>query len=381
MPVYETSAYEFDSSEDIELAFRGEKPAHAYSRVSNPTVSELENRLANLAGAASCLCMSSGMAAVSSVFLDLCRQGDSIVSSPYLFGNTLGLFENTLIPFGVDVRYAQMDDLSDLESQIDRTTRAIFLENISNPLLKVFDIRSIAELARKKGVLLIVDNTLLTPYLFSSLEAGVDIEILSNTKSISGGGTGIGGAVLAFDQGKWDLIKVQNGGEYIKKLRKDTFRNLGSCLSPFSASMQLLGLETLALRVDRSCENALKLYDFLREQPGVVSVHYPGASDSRYYSLLRDQYKGRSGGLLLFEMESKKRCYEFMNRLQMIKRATNFCDNKSLIIHPVSTIFCDYTYEQCAAMGITDGMLRLSVGIEDVEDLKEDLMRGFVSMN
>jgi len=375
MPVYETSAYEFASSEDIEMAFRGEKPAHAYSRVSNPTVAELENRLADLAGAASCLCMSSGMAAVSAVFLDLCRQGDSIVSSPYLFGNTLGLFENTLRPFGVDVRYTGMDDLTDLESRIDSTTRAIFLENISNPLLKVFDIRSIAEVARRKNVLLIIDNTLLTPYLFSSLEAGADIEVLSNTKSISGGGTGIGGAVLAYDQGKWENFSIRNGLEYIKNLRKDTFRNLGSCLSPGSASLQLLGLETLALRVDRSCENALMLHDFLKTKTGIVSVHYPGAPENKYYPLLKNQYRGRSGGLLLFEMENRQKCFEFMNRLEIIRRATNFCDNKSLIIHPASTIFCDYTPEQCTEMGISDGMLRLSVGIEDIEDLKEDLLR------
>ncbi len=375
MPVYDSSAFEFASSEDIESAFTGEKPAHAYSRVSNPTVAELENRLADLAGAESCLCMSSGMAAVSAVFLDLCRQGDSIVSSSYLFGNTLGLFENTLRPFGVDVRFADMENLSDLESKIDATTRALFLENISNPQLMVFDIRAIAEIARKHGVLLIIDNTLLTPYLFSSKEAGADIEILSSTKAISGGGTGLGGAVLAYDQGRWGKLGLQGGPDYIKNLRKNTYRNLGSCLSPAAASMQLLGLETLALRVDRSCENALMIHDFLKDQPGIVSVHYPGAPGNRYYPLLQEQYRGRSGSLLLFEMESRERCFGFMNRLQIIKRATNFCDNKSLIIHPASTIFCDYTPRQCADMGITEGMIRLSAGIEDIEDLKEDLQR------
>ena len=381
MPVYETSAYEFESSQDIEKAFNGQKPAHAYSRVSNPTVAELEDRLADLAEASGCLCVSSGMAAVSAVFLDLCQKGDSIVTTRYLFGNTFGLFENTLRPFGVDIRYADMEDIPSLERLIDDSTKAVFLENISNPLLKVFDIKKIADVAASKGALLILDNTLLTPYLFSCRDAGADIEILSNTKSISGGGTGIGGAVLSYDQGHWNAESGPDGLSYIKKLRKNTYRNLGSCLSPFSASMQLLGLETLALRVDRACENALAIHDFLSQRKEVLSVCYPGSPSSPYNRLLREQYKGRSGALLVFELKDREDCFTFMNHLEIIRRATNFCDNKSLIIHPASTIFCEYSTAEREQMGISDSLIRLSVGIEEFADLKDDLNRAFKALN
>ena len=280
----------------------------------------------------------------------------------------------------MDIRYADMEDLSDLRSKIDGTTKAVFLENISNPLLKVFDIQSISRVAEEKGALLIIDNTLLTPYLYSCRDGGADIEILSNTKSISGGGTGIGGAVLAYDQGHWDNDSGPDGVMYLKKLRKNTYRNLGSCLSPTNASIQLLGLETLSLRVDRACENALALHDFLSEKKQVLSVRYPGAPSSPYHSLLKKQYRGRSGALLVFELKDKESCFRFMDRLDIIKRATNFCDNKSLIIHPSSTIFCEYSPDEKKQMGIGDGMIRLSAGIEDIEDLKEDLNCAFEAL-
>ena len=242
IPIYDTASFEFDSAESIENAFLGKSQAHAYSRITNPTISELENKLTLVSGAVGCLCCSSGMAAISNVILSICQSGDNIISTKYMFGNTVSLFDKTLKPFGIQARYIDLSDINEIDKNIDENTKAIFLENITNPHLIVFDIDQISKIAKDKNILLIIDNSLLTPYLFKSNDFGVDIEIVSTTKSISGGATSIGGAIIVYQTEKWlynerikDDFKKYGYEVLLKKLKKEVYRNLGSCLSPHNA--------------------------------------------------------------------------------------------------------------------------------------------------
>ncbi len=383
-PVYDNVAFEFETARDLELSFEGKKPAHAYSRISNPTVADFEQRVKTLADALGVIAVSSGMAAISNVIMSLAEAGTNIVSSRFLFGNTISLFEHTLKPWGLSVKYVDMDSLDAIGRAIDVSTRAVFLETITNPQLQVADIKSIADIARSRDVPLIVDGTVTTPYLFRSKDFGVAIEVLSSTKYMSGGATSVGGVII--DNGIFDWSKnpklataSRKYGPYalINHLRREVYRNIGSCLSPHSAWLQTLGLETMALRIERSCANAFTIAKFLSEQSAVSSVNYPGLADSAYSKIAEKQFKRRFGGLLTFDLGTKEDCFRFMDSLKIIRRATNLNDNKTLIIHPASTLFCEYSEEQRREMRVGEGMIRLAVGIEDPEDLIEDLKQGF----
>lgn len=380
LPIYDNAAFEFDSSEEAQAAFEGKKLAHVYSRSSNPTVEDFERRVCVLAGAESAIGVASGMAAITNVIWALAESGTNLVASPYLFGNTYALFASTFKGWGLDVRFVNMKDLDAVASAIDAKTRGVFLEVISNPQMQAAAIRPIAEIAHAKGVPLILDGTLTSPYLFRAGEHGVDIEVLSTTKFISGGGTSIGGLILDYGVFPWKgnpklLGWSQRFGPraLTAYLRKDVYRNSGSCLSAHSAYLQTLGLETLALRVDRSCQNAMAIAKFLEGLPGVKVVHYPGLESSPDHHVAKSQFPRGFGALLSFELAGPKSCFALMDKLQLIRRATNLCDNKTLIIHPASTIYSEFSPEERKLISIPDTMLRLSVGIEDVEDLLEDL--------
>lgn len=379
-PIYETASFDFETAEDAEKAFTGESDAFAYSRISNPTVSELQNRLKLFSNAEQCLCVSSGMAAISNVFLTLCSSGDNIITSQYLFGNTLSFFAKTIRSFGVEARFTNLEEPQSILDNIDTNTRAIFLELPTNPQLIFFDVPAIAKIAREKSIPLIVDNTILTPYLFPCQLYGVDIEIFSNTKFVSGGATSIGGTVLVYGSDKWannpklaaDYEKFGQDAFY-KRLYKEVYRNLGACLSPNNAYLQLLGLETITLRIDRIMDNTLGVALFLQEQPKVQKVRYGALENDPGYAMAMQLTKGKAGCLISLELKDKAACYLFMNALKMIRRGTNFCDNKSMIIHPASTIYWDFSQEDKQRMQISEGMLRLSVGLEAIEDIKADI--------
>jgi O-acetylhomoserine (thiol)-lyase len=387
MPVYDSVAFEHESAESLQSAFLGRKPAHIYSRITNPTVDEFEQKMRLLSGGAAALAVSSGMAAISNTLLALGGAGKNVVTSKYLFGNTLSLFEKTFSSWGLQVKYASMTSLAEVEAAIDGNTCAVYLESITNPQLEVADCTAISEITKSHGVPLILDNTVTTPYIFNSKRAGVDIEVLSSTKYISGGATSVGGVIIDngnFDWRQSDKLRDKTGkfGQmaFIGNLRHEVYRNVGACLSPHNAYMQILGLETMALRIDKSCENALYIAGFLKEHPRVRSVHYPGLASSKFHEIARRQFGAKSGGLLTFDMQSQDKCFALMNALQVIRRATNINDNKTLILHPASTIFAEYSEEEKAVMAIRPTMLRLSVGIEDHEDLTEDLQRGLDSL-
>ncbi len=379
-PLYDSVAFEQESARDIQLAFEGRKPAHTYSRITNPTIEDFEQRVNLLADSLRVIAVSSGMAAISNLILTIAEAGANVVTTKFLFGNTYSLLERTLKPWGLNVVYIDMDDMDMLHRSINEKTRAIFLEVITNPQLQVPDIRAISGVAREHSVPLIVDGTLTTPYIFKSKDFGVSVEVLSSTKYISGGATSVGGLII--DNGTFDWDKcpkladsVKKYGEFalVMKLILEVYRDLGACLSPHNAYLQTLGLETLSLRIDKSCSNTLQISEYLETCEKVRSVNYPGLRSSRYHEIARVQFKGKFGSILTFELENKDMCYAFMDGLKLIKRATNLNDNKTLILHPASTIFCEYSLKEKKEMDINESMLRLAVGIEDVEDIIEDI--------
>ncbi|MDR3437437.1 aminotransferase class V-fold PLP-dependent enzyme [Telmatospirillum sp.] len=386
-PVYDSVAFEFAKSTDIEKAFEGRLAAHSYTRVSNPTVQELEERVAFLAGAKGVVAVSSGMAAISNTIMALAGAGTNIVTTRFLFGNTLSLFQNTLGPWGLEVRYADFLRPESVAAAIDGNTRAVFLETITNPQLEVADIELIAAIAHENGVPVIADGTATTPYLFPSRNFGVDVEVISSTKYMSGGATTIGGLIV--DNGIFDWKQAPRLKEaarrygphaFIAALRHTVYRDLGACMAPHNAYLQVLGLETMGLRIERSCANTLRLARWLKNRPEVSTVNYPGLETSPSHATAKRLLSKGFGGILTFSLSDRKACFAFMDALQTIRRATNIHDNKTLILHPASTIFCEFDAEEKAAMGVGDAMLRLSVGIEDDEDLITDLERGFAAV-
>ncbi len=379
-PTYESVAFEADTAEELEAAFTGEKQRHIYSRITNPTVEYFESKVQRLTGAFSVTAMSSGMAAITNLVVTLGKAGDNVVTSKHLFGNTLSLFEKTLKPYGFSAKYTDLTDPESVASEVDENTIAIFFETITNPQLEVADIRALSEIAKKNNLLLIGDTTLTPPSMFRASDFGVDFEVLSSTKYISGGATSVGG--LLIDYGTYDWSGFDKTKEAFKQhgplafkamLRKQVYRNMGACLSPHNAYLQSLGLDTLVLRTDRSASNALEIARWLELQPAVRHVHFPGLESSPYHQAAREQFGEKPCSLLTFDLGSKEQCYSFMNRLEVIRRATNLQDNKTLIIHPYSTIFAEYSDAQKEEMGLRDTMLRLSVGIEEVEDLVGDI--------
>ena len=386
-PVYDSVAFEHESAEDISQVFSGRKPAHAYSRITNPTVEEFENRVRILSGSLAVIAVSSGMAAISNVLLALAGSSTNIITSRHLFGNTLSLVGHTLKPWGLEARFVSMADPAEIEAAIDDRTRAVFLETVTNPQLEVVDIKSIAAVTNAYGIPLIVDNTVTTPYLFRSKDFGVNIEVLSSTKYISGGATSVGGLII--DNGNFNWAQAPRLVEWAKKLgpgalvgsmRREVYRNIGSCLAPHHAYLHTLGLETMSLRIEKSCANAHAIARYLHSHKKVTAVNYPGLENSSHHEIAATQFGSRFGGILTFDLESRDTCFALINRLKLIRRASNVNDNKTLILHPASTIFCEYPGEKLAEMNIRQTMIRLSVGIEDLSDIINDLERGLTTL-
>ncbi len=379
-PVYDSVAFEFERAEDIEKAFLGQKPSHMYSRITNPTVENFEQKVKNITGSFATIALSSGMAAIANLILTIAGNGDNIITTKYLFGNTYSLFERTLKPWGLEVQYTDLTDVDQIKNIINSRTRIIFLETITNPQLEIADIKALSKITNENNILLIADTTITPPYLFNSKEFGVDVEVLSSTKYISGGATSVGGLIIDNGSFEWSSIdKLKKDAKefgpftLVNKLKREVYRNLGACLSPHNAYLQSIGIETLALRADKSCVNSLAIAEYLKKQPGINSVNYPGLKSSKYNAIANIQFPNGAGALLTFNLGSKEDCFKFMNRLKIIRRATNLNDNKTLILHPASTIFCEYSTELRKDMGVADTLIRLAVGIEDIEDLLEDI--------
>jgi len=380
MPIYESVAFEFNSAEDIAANFRGEFPAHTYSRTSNPTVEYFETKVRILTGAHHVLAVSSGMAAISATMLAICKQGDNIISGKHLFGHTLALFEQSFTAYGLEPRFVDTTKIELIEPLIDKNTRAIYFETVTNPQLEIADISRLVEIANKHGILLIADSTITPPSVFSSKSLGVHIEIMSTTKFISGGATAVGGMIIDNGLYKWsqnpnclDFSKKFGKDAFVARLRKNYYRNIGMPMTAHTANYMIAGLDILELRVERCYKNCMKLGEYFQQNEKVTRVDYPGLKDSEYHDLAVKQFGGVPGSVMTFDLESQDECFRFMNRLKIIRRATNVNDNKSLIIHPYSTIYTEFPESERLKMGIRPGMMRLSVGIEGAEDLVEDM--------
>ena len=384
MPVYATAAFEFETAEEMEDAFLGKSGKHTYSRISNPTVEAFEARVQAASGAKNVMAVASGMAAISGVFMTIASAGSNIVTSPHLFGNTFSLFLFTLKEFGVEVRFCNLLDIREVEKQIDENTCAVFTEIITNPHMEVADLAALAKVAHQKNVPLVADSTLVPWTSFKASDFGVDIEVVSSTKYISGGATSIGGLILdyqTFDWSQSNKLKslAEKTGEraFQVKFRGEISRNMGAIMSPQTAFLQNLGLETMDLRFREAGRNCLELSRFLQELPKVKQVNYNGLPSNSFYEISKKQFGDYPGAMLTFCLEDRAACFTFINRLKIIRRATNLFDNKSLIIHPESTIYGTLSPEYKKMVEVPDNMLRLSVGLENINDLKADIMQAF----
>ena len=362
MPVYHTLAYEFDDTDTMADAFCGRIEEPDYSRVMNPTVNYLELKIKALTGADRVTAMSSGMAAISGALLSLVEQGKNVVSSRHMFGNTYSLLTNTLPRLGVEPHLCDLTDLSQVERAVDDNTCCIFLEIITNPQLEVADLRALAEIAQCHNIPLVADTTVIPFTEFNAHELGVDIEVVSTTKDISGGATTLGGIIIDY------------GGhpEFARRLHDEMLFNLGAYMTPHVAYMQNLGLENLKARYEFEVRNTEALVERLRTLKQIKSVNYVGLPDNPYHDLAVKQFGKTAGCMFTIDLESKAACFKFINSLKLIRRATNLFDNRTLAIHPASTIFGPFNDEQRAAMDVLDTTIRISVGMEDVDDLFED---------
>ncbi len=379
MPVYDGVAYEFDSAEDIRDAFEGKVFAHAYSRTTNPTVAYFEHKIKDLTGAHAAVALSSGMAAISNTLLALVEKGGNIVSSNHLFGHTYALLKETLPSWGIEVRFVDMSKPEVVKANIDDKTRVLFFETITNPQLELLDIAELSEIAHANNVAVVADTTITPPYVFTSSDFGVDVEVMSATKFMSGGAAAVGGVVIDNGLFDWSVLPaleswlVDNStNALVVRIRKEIFRHLGGCMTAHTAHYLNMGLDILALRVDRCVANCKVLGDFFMHHPKVKQVNYPGLKSDAYYELSEKQFSGKPGAVMTIDLGSKEECFVFLNHLKIVRRATNLNDNKTLIIHPESTIYCEFGKDEKQGMGIRETMLRISVGIEDVEDLISD---------
>ncbi len=382
MPIYRNAAFEFPSSEAIANAFQNKTDSHTYTRISNPTVENLELRIKAASGADNVMMVSSGMAAISNTFMALAYAGSNIVTSPHLFGNTFSLFQFTLAEFGVEVRFVNTDNLAEVEAAIDDNTCAFFCELITNPHMEIADLPKIAAITKAKGVPLIVDTTIVAWCGFSAKKQGVDIEVVSTTKYVSGGATSVGGAILDYGTFDWSknkkLAKVTptaSMSAFTFKMKREIARSMGACMDSETASLQALGMETLQLRFEHMSQTAYELALFLSDNNKVKKVGYTKLENSPYKKVSDRLFPSNPGAMLTFSLATKEDCYRFMDGLKVIRRATNLFDNKTLIIHPESTIYGTFSPEMKQVMGIEDNLLRLSVGIEDIEDLKKDILQ------
>lgn len=362
-PIFATSSFVFKNAEEAALKFTGQKPGNIYSRFTNPTVRAFEERLAAMEGGERCLAFASGMAAITAAGMALLKSGDHVVCSRGVFGNTVLLFENYFGKFGVTTDFVDLTDAGAWEAAIKPNTRFLFLETPSNPLIEIADIELLANIAHKHGCLLVVDNCFCTPVLQKPFPLGADVVIHSATKYIDGQGRCVGGAVVASQ-------------EIIEKSIYPYLRTGGATMSPFNAWVFLSGLETLAVRMKAHCDSAMELALWLARFPGVSKVHYPGLPDHPQHGLAKRQ-QSHFGGIVSFEVEGgKEQAWRLIDSTRMISITANLGDVKSTITHPATTTHGRLTPETREKAGIKDSLVRVSVGLENIEDIKQDLARG-----
>lgn len=394
VPIYQTTSYTFDDTQHGADLFDLKVAGNIYTRIMNPTTNVLEQRIAEMEGGIAGLALASGMAAITYSLQSICSVGDNIVSTSQLYGGTYNLFAHSLPRQGIDVRLISHDDYEAFDNAIDDNTKAVFCESIGNPAGNIVDIARLAEIAHKHGVPLIVDNTVATPYLCRPFDFGADIVVHSLTKYIGGHGTSIGGVII--DSGKFDWVanrerfpmlnepdpsyhgvvytEALGPAAYIGRCRVVPLRNMGAAISPMNAFLILQGLETLGLRMERHCENAEKLAHFLQAHDKVEWVNYAALADSPYYESCQKITGGRASGILSFGITGGSTAgAKFIDALEMILRLVNIGDAKSLACHPASTTHRQLNDDELAAAGVSSDLVRISVGIEHIDDIIADV--------
>ncbi|MCR5674574.1 MAG: aminotransferase class V-fold PLP-dependent enzyme [Lachnospiraceae bacterium] len=383
--ISQVSAFQYDSAKEQDEVFHHKAAGFAYSRVANPTVAAFEQRINEMEGGNAAIACSSGMFAVTLSLLNMLCAGDEIIASGGLYGGTIDLFED-LTKFDIVTRYVEHMTPEEIEPLISERTRVIYGEVISNPSLEILDIRAVAELAHTHGLVLIVDSTTATPYLINPIRLGADVVVHSTTKYINGSGNSIGGVIIDSARFPWDFDRFTalNGYRsfgkfaYTIRLRTDIWENMGGCMAPMTAFLNVIGLETLGLRMKQICSNAEELARELSQIPGVI-VNHPSLPDSPGHALAMQQLGGMGGGILTVRVGSRERAYTVIDRLRYAVRATSLGDTRTLVIHPASTLYIRSSEKQKQIAGVFDDMIRISVGIEDAADLIEDFTEAIQS--
>jgi O-acetylhomoserine (thiol)-lyase len=398
VPIYQTVAYEFDNAQHGADLFDLAVPGNIYTRIMNPTWDVLEQRVAALEGGIAALATSAGSAAINYAILTIAEAGDNIVATPQLYGGTYTLFAHMLPKLGIEVRFAESDSPADLEKLIDDRTRAVFCESIGNPAGNIVDMEAVTAMAHSHGVPVIVDSTVATPALMNPIEYGADIVVHSLTKYMGGHGTTLGGIIVDSGKFPWaehkERFPMLNNPEpsyhgvvyteafgpaaFIGRARTVPLRNTGSALSPISAFLLLQGIETLTLRMERHCDNAMAVARYLKDHPSVDWVNYGGLEGDRYHDLAQKYFNGKPSSLMTFGIKGGYAAgVKFYDALKMIKRLVNIGDAKTLSCHPASTTHRQLTPEEQQKAGVTPEMIRLCIGIEHIDDIIADLSQAF----
>ncbi|MEO6354394.1 MAG: cystathionine gamma-synthase family protein, partial [Burkholderiaceae bacterium] len=377
-PIHTSVAFGYKDARELAAVFQGKQPGYRYGRQGNPTVSALEDKITRMEGAYATICFATGMAAIGALFQGLLRQGDHVVSSSFLFGNTNSLWQ-TVNAQGVAVSFADATDVGQIEAALTPATRMVFVETIANPRTQVADLKRIGRLCHDRGILYVVDNTMTTPYLFQAKSVGAGLVVNALTKSIGGHGNALGGSLT--DTGLFDWTAYPNIATGYKRfiptqwgmaqVRAKALRDFGAALGPEAAHQIALGAETLALRQERACANALAIAIMLETDPRVAAVHYPGLPSHPQHAMATELFR-HYGSLFSFELAEGIDCFDYLNRLKLGIPASNLGDTRTLVIPVAHTIFFEMGAERRASMGIAESLIRVSVGIEDTADLIAD---------
>lgn len=382
LPIFQSTSFAYKTAEGLEAVFAGREAGFVYTRINNPTLDLFERRMTVLEDGLAAVSCSSGMAAISCTVLTLAGTGDEIVSGNSIFGGTYSLFDHTLKRYGITTRFVESTDVEAYRDAITDQTKLIFVETIGNPKLDVPDVAAIAEIAKERGVVMVVDNTVTTPVLVQPKKLGADIVIHSTSKYINGHGNAIGGIIIdcgTFDwsNSRYDHLKpfydrVKNF-TFIASLRNQVYRDLGCCFSPFNAFLMSVGVESLAVRMERHCSNAFRVAEFFSAHPKVDEVRYPGLDSHPNHEAARRQFNDRYSALLTLRLGTKDKCFRFINSLKRVQNLANLGDAKTLVIHPASTFCIDANDEERRAMGVTDDLVRFSIGLEHIDDILSDI--------
>ena len=393
VPIYQTTSFVFEDVQEAEDLFALRKPGNIYTRIGNPTVAVFEERMAALEKGVGALATASGMAAITYTILGLAHAGDHVVAATTLYGGIFNLLKETLPRYGVTTTFVDIENLDEVEAAIQDNTKLVLIETLGNPLINIPDIEKVADIAHNHQIPLVADNTFGTPYLINVFEHGVDISVHSATKFIGGHGTTIGGVIV--DSGKFDWAASGKFPQFVKEdpsyhnisytrdigaaafivaLRVQLLRDTGAAISPFNAFLLLQGLETLSLRVDRHIENTKKIVDFLESHPKVEKVNYPSLPSSPYYDLAQKYFPKGAGSIFTFHVKGDASdAGKFIDQLEIFSNLANVADAKSLVVHPYTTTHSQLSDEDLAACGVTPNQVRLSIGLENADDLIEDL--------